>query len=145
LSIVEIETRAKTRAKTFKEQEIKSKRRILLVDDEPDITYTLQKILERLGYCIDSYNDSALALDNFKASMYDLVILDIRMPKMNGYQLYERMKEIDQGLKACFMTANEIYEDDSINMVSELLMKCIIKKPVTLDELKIKVHMQLTN
>jgi CheY-like chemotaxis protein len=69
----------------YSKQKIKSKR-ILVVDDEPDITLTLQVCLEPLGYEVHSYNDSVLALENFKAGMYDLVILDIRMPIMNGYQ-----------------------------------------------------------
>jgi DNA-binding response OmpR family regulator len=130
-------------AKTLK---VKTKgKRILIVDDEPDIALTLQICLEPLGYKVDTYNDSVFALENFKASIYDLVILDIKIPKMNGYQLYERMKEIDQDVKVCFMTAYETYEDNFLKLISESTVNCVIRKPVTLDELVTKINMQLTN
>jgi two-component system, OmpR family, response regulator ChvI len=131
------------KAKTLKEK-IKSKR-ILIVDDEPDICLTIQMCLKPLGYRVDSYNDPVLALDNFKASIHDLVILDIKMPKMSGYQLYERMKEIDQDVKVCFMTAYEIYEADFLKIISESSVNCVIRKPVTLAELVTKIKIQLTN
>ena len=68
-------------------------KKFLLVDDEPDVTYTIQKILEDHGFKVDSFNDPILALNNYKAYFYDLVILDIKMPKMNGFELYTRIRE----------------------------------------------------
>jgi two-component system, OmpR family, response regulator ChvI len=130
-------------AKTH-EEKIKS-RRILLVDDEHDIALSFKICLEALGYSVDSYIDSVLALDNFKAGTYDLTILDMKMPKMNGYELYQKMREIDQGIKVCFMTANEIHEDDNkfFKMSSE--SNCLIRKPVTVEDLVTKINMQLAN
>ena len=63
-------------------------KKILLVDDEPDVIYAIKNILEDNGFQIDSFNDSILALKSYKINFYDLVILDIKMPKMDGFQLY---------------------------------------------------------
>jgi DNA-binding response OmpR family regulator len=82
-------------------------KRILLVDDEQDVTYTIKIVLENNGFLVDSYNDPTLALSNFKLGVYDLLLLDIRMPKMNGFDLYQRIRKIDSNVKICFLTASE--------------------------------------
>ena len=64
-------------------------KRILLIDDEPDITFTIKDILEDNRFQVDSFNDPILSLNYYKVSFYDLVILDIKMPKMDGFELYE--------------------------------------------------------
>lgn len=81
------------------------RRQILAVDDELDITFTLKSVLENGGFKVDPFNDPLLALQNFKTNFYDLIILDIRMPKMNGFDLYENIKMIDNKVKVCFLTA----------------------------------------
>jgi DNA-binding response OmpR family regulator len=63
-------------------------KRILLVDDEPDIIFTIKKILEENGFKVDSFNDPILALNYYKVNFYDLVILDIKLPNMDGFELY---------------------------------------------------------
>ena len=78
---------------------------VLIVDDEPDITTTLQITLQDNGFQVDSFNDPILALENFRKRSYSLLILDINMPKMNGFELYAKIKEIDNKVKVCFMTA----------------------------------------
>src|SRR5919205_404731 len=88
---------------------ILKKKKILLVDDEEDITLSLSIGLEDNGFAVDTFNDPVLALSNFKADMYDLVLLDIRMPKMNGFELFEKLREIDSNVKICFITAYEAY------------------------------------
>jgi DNA-binding response OmpR family regulator len=71
----------------------KVKYNILLIDDEFDITLTLKGILEGAGFKVDSYSDPLLALNNYKINFYDLVILDIRMPKMDKFQLYTKISK----------------------------------------------------
>ena len=73
--------------------------RIMVVDDEPDITLQLSVVLEENGFKVDPFNDALLALENFKPDLYDLLILDIKMPKMNGFELYQEIKKIDTKVK----------------------------------------------
>ena len=82
---------------------------ILLVDDEPDVTYTIKNILEDSGYNVDSFNDPILALNYYKVNFYALVILDIKMPTMDGFELYTKIREKDPKVKICFLTASEMY------------------------------------
>ena len=85
--------------------------RILLVDDEPDITTMFKITLEEAGYIVDAYNDSLIALSEFKPGYYDLAILDIKMQEMSGFELYAKMRKVDNQVKFCFITAGEMYYD----------------------------------
>ena len=85
------------------------KRKVLIVDDEPDVNTVLKNVLEQSGFNADSYDDPILALENFKACSYDLLLLDIKMPEMDGFHLYQEMKKIDRKVKVCFLTASEMY------------------------------------
>lgn len=92
-----------------KKQEKKSSKRILIVDDEPDIAFTLRIILEENGFKeIDVYNEPLLALQNFKSRVYSLLITDVAMPRMDGFELYKHVKKIDDGIKVVFVTASEV-------------------------------------
>ena len=75
------------------QQQQGQKKRILVVDDEPDLTRLCSLALEYHGFKVDTFNDSEEALSNFKPNYYDLVILDIKMPKMDGFELYEGLKK----------------------------------------------------
>lgn len=86
-------------------------RQILVVDDESDITLMLKKVLEDNGFKVNLFNDPILALQTFKPEFYDLVILDIRMPKMNGFDLCEQIRKIDNKVKVCFLTAWSDFRD----------------------------------
>jgi two-component system, OmpR family, response regulator ChvI len=86
-----------------------SKKRILVVDDEYDISFTLQAGLEDAGFDVDAFTDPELALSSFKPDLYHLVIIDIMMPKMDGFVLYDQLKKIDPDIKVCFLTASEMY------------------------------------
>ncbi len=89
-------------------------KKILLVDDEPDITITLKKGLEEYKqeqyskhklFEVDAFNDSELVLSTYKPGFYDLLIIDIRMPRIDGFELYDKIKQIDDKVKACFISA----------------------------------------
>lgn len=79
--------------------------RVLIVDDEADVNLQLKLILENNGFEVDTFNDPLEALSNFKEGLYDLLIIDIRMPKMNGFELYLEIKKICDKVKVCFLTA----------------------------------------
>ena len=85
------------------------KKRVLIVDDEPDVTLVLKQVLDENGFEADSYDEPRLALNNFKANMYDLLLLDIKMPDINGLDLYQEMRKIDDKVKVCFLTASEMF------------------------------------
>ena len=86
--------------------------KILIIDDEPDITYTIKNILEDNGFVADTFNDPILALNNYKVNFYDLVILDIKMPKINGFELYIKIREQDPKAKICFLSAITTFNED---------------------------------
>jgi two-component system, OmpR family, response regulator ChvI len=93
----------------------RKEKKILLVDDEPDITIVFKLALEDAGFIVDTYQDPSVALSNFKPNSYGLVILDIRMPGMSGFELYKEMQKIDPQLIFCFITADVIYYDEVIS------------------------------
>lgn len=73
----------------------------------------LKMALERVGFSVDTFNDPLLSLQSFRPPLYDLVILDVLMPKMNGFELYNRLKKMDRDIKVCFLTAsNETYREE---------------------------------
>jgi DNA-binding response OmpR family regulator len=109
------------------------KSRILLVDDEYDNSLIFKIGLQDAGFEVDAYNDSEMALSAFKPSHYDLIILDIKMPKMDGYELYEKIKKIDDKIKVCFLTASEKYKEK--NRPSFLSDGSFLIKPITIDDL----------
>jgi DNA-binding response OmpR family regulator len=90
------------------DDEIREKR-IMVVDDEEDLILFYRLSLEYYGFKVATYNNPRDALSDFKADYYDLVILDIKMPDMDGFVLYMKMKEIDPSVKVCFLTASELY------------------------------------
>jgi DNA-binding response OmpR family regulator len=110
-----------------------NKARILVVDDEVDITLSIKTVLEGDQFQVDSFNDPVAAFNNFKAGFYDLLILDIKMPKMNGFQLYREIKNIDDKVKVCFLTAlSEMhdYEEFKREVFPKAGERYFIQKPV---------------
>jgi CheY-like chemotaxis protein len=114
-----------------------TKRRILVVDDEPDITLTLQVGLEEGGgFGVDAFTDPDLALKSFKRNFYDLVLIDIMMPNMDGFELYERLKKVDPDVKVCFLTASEMYHEKIREVEHCTLNKDLfLQKPISTDDL----------
>ena len=117
---------------------------ILLVDDELDVIYTIKNILEDNGFQIDSFNDPITALNSYRSNFYDLVILDIKMPKMDGFELYIKMREKDPKVKICFLTASEMYYEKFRKTRSEfgriIEEECFIQKPIKSEDLIRKIE-----
>ncbi len=110
-------------------------RRVLIVDDEVDITDALKAGLERRGFKVDTFNDPQQALTAFKPATYDIAILDIRMPKMNGFELYREMRKVDGKASVCFLTAFDVHKDEFEKMFPDVQVKAFLKKPITIDSL----------
>ena len=110
-------------------------RHILIVDDERDITTSLKMGLERNGFAVDAYNDPKEALANFRPNQYDLAIFDIRMPVMNGFQLYREFKKLDGQTDICFLTAFDVYGGEFAKVFPDVHVKAFLKKPMSIAEL----------
>jgi DNA-binding response OmpR family regulator len=124
------------------------KNRILIVDDEGDITFLFKMVLEDDGYKVDTFNDPLVALQNFTAGSYDLLLLDMLMPNMNGFQLYQKMKMIDDKVKVCLLTASGIDHEEFKKRASSTASmnsteNCFIIKPIENEELIKIVEAQL--
>jgi DNA-binding NtrC family response regulator len=121
----------------------KARRRILVVDDEPDVTFTLKKGLENSGmFEVDTFNDPQKALSSFKPDYYDFLLIDIRMPHMSGYDLYDNIKKIDSKVKSCFITAHEINYQALREQFPTLELECYAK-PIEINELIRKINEEL--
>jgi DNA-binding response OmpR family regulator len=115
--------------------------RILIVDDERDLTNLTILVLEHYGYKVDAFNDPEEALSNYKPSSYDLIILDIKMPKMDGFELYQEIKKKDNNAKVCFLTASQLYyEKFRKKEFSALDENMFIRKPIGNEELVAQVN-----
>jgi DNA-binding response OmpR family regulator len=109
------------------------KRKILIVDDEPDVGQTLKMILEQYGFDVDCFTDPRKVLENFRPDFYALIILDIKMPEVNGFELYHKLKSKDANIKTIFLTALSHVEDYSTpsNKVYPIMgERHFVKKPV---------------
>ena len=101
------------------------------MDDEPNITDSFSLALEDTGvFEVETYNDPAVALSNFKSNSYELVLLDIKMPKMGGFELCDRIKELDGKVKVCFISAFDPYSDELRDQFLSLKIECFIPKPI---------------
>jgi DNA-binding response OmpR family regulator len=108
--------------------------RILLVDDESDVTTVLTFALEDYGFEVESYNNPLVALANFKPNYYNLAILDIKMPEMNGFELLRKIRKEDENLRICFLTALTELKDHmlDINELGPAFVKDrVIRKPIS--------------
>jgi DNA-binding response OmpR family regulator len=111
-------------------------KRILLVDDEPDICLIYQMVLEDAGYQCSPYTDPVQALQEFKPCFYDLILLDIKMPVLNGFELCKKIIELDRTVHILFITASEeYYEKFRSQHYPELGKINYIQKPIGNDEL----------
>jgi DNA-binding response OmpR family regulator len=115
-------------------------KRIAVIDDEVDITAVLKKGLELHGFAVDIFNDPQAALASFKPGVYDLMIIDIRMPKLNGFDLYRELRKKDNDVKVCFLTAFEIYYEEFRKMFPNVDVRAFIRKPVSISSLVSQVN-----
>ena len=110
---------------------------VLIVDDEPDVKLALKIALEENGFEVDAFDDPVTALDHFKKGVYDLLILDIKMPKMHGFELYREIRKVDSHVKICFLTAGEMYYGTYADIFNE---NQFIRKPIENKELINRVN-----
>ena len=109
--------------------------RVLLVDDESDVNASLREVLEQNGFKVDSFESPLIALESFKPFFYDLAILDIKMPEMNGLLFYRYIRKVDKNLKICFLTAGEMYYGVYSDIFSSLPASYFMRQPISNAEL----------
>lgn len=124
---------------------VMSIKRILFVDDEPDIKEAFRMGLENRGFKVDAFTDPFLALSDFKKNpaSYDMVILDIKMPTMDGFELYRQIRRIKDKVKVIFFSATERYFEDLKNLFPAIDKRQFIRKPITIDDFVREVRAQL--
>jgi DNA-binding response OmpR family regulator len=125
----------------------KTKKRVMVVDDEPDSCITFKKTLEDHGFTVDTYENAKETLQKFRAGVYDLVILDIKMPEVTGFELYEKIKKIDSKIKVCLITALSEYYSSSYDKFQrlhpELTKVYFLLKPISMDDVVKKINLIL--
>ena len=120
----------------------------MLVDDEYDITLSIGTSLEDNGFAVDAFNDPLEGLSSFKKGVYALALLDFKMPKMNGFELYDKIRKIDNKIKICIITAYDIQQDDvkataEWTTLNEEESPVVIRKPISPTDLVQKVKKEL--
>jgi DNA-binding response OmpR family regulator len=127
-------------------------KRILIVDDDPDITFTFKKAFEeanrisggnKVSFHVNTYNDPLLALSEFKPDFYDLMLVDINMPKMNGFDFCVKVFEVDLNPKVCFISSALINQEALKEQYPSLSFGCFIEQPITIDNLIRRVKAEL--
>jgi CheY-like chemotaxis protein len=116
-------------------------KRILLVDDDPDVTLTFKAGLEGLYYNdtkrfeVYAYNDPLVAVKEFKPHFYDVLLTDVYMPNMSGFELFEKILELDVNIRVCFMTAFVVNIQALREVYTNVNLGCFIEKPVSIEYL----------
>ena len=126
-------------------------KRILVVDDDPDITLTFKKGLEeenendgnKIAFQVFTYNSPILALTEFKINFYDLLLIDVNMPRMNGFEFSEKILELDLNVRICYISAGEMNIEALREQYKNLSLGCFITKPVALENLVRRVKSEL--
>jgi DNA-binding response OmpR family regulator len=123
----------------------------LIIDDNPDITTTFKMGIESSNNYADhdkrievyTYNDPLAALSEFRPHFYDLLLIDINLPSMNGFELCEKMLIIDINVRVCFMTSGEVNREALREIYPAISLGCFIKKPVTIAYLVNRIKAEL--
>jgi two-component system, OmpR family, response regulator ChvI len=144
--IIDIEEGRKKRSIYYDSDKTRMKR-IFLVDDDYDHTITFKMGLELAKFEVHAYNDSAIALSKFKPDYYDLLLIDVKMPKIDGFELYEKIKEIDNKVLVWFISAYETYyravKEASSSSKKEMISVPVIEKPIEIDKLVKQIKSEL--
>lgn len=122
---------------------VDTKAKIMIIDDDRDINNLFKIYLEHNGYSVNSYTDSVEALNYFEKDMYDLIILDLKMRKIDGQTLHKKLREIDENISICIATADQYYVQKLKNSNPDI-ENIVIYKPILLEELKKKVEAVLS-
>jgi DNA-binding response OmpR family regulator len=117
--------------------------RLMVVDDEADIAFTLKLELELSGFLVDVFNDPKIALSHYKPDYYDLILLDVKMPVMNGFEIYPELQKKDKNVKACFVTADELYYESLKTESPNLNVGCLFRRPIGMDDLVKRINEEL--
>ena len=125
-------------------------KRILIIDDDPDITTTFKMGIEDANSIthnrrieVHTYNDPTTALSEFQPNFFDLLLVDINLPHMNGFQISEKLLELDINVRVCFMSSGEINREALREIYPAVSLGCFIKKPVNLDYLIERIKAEL--
>jgi DNA-binding response OmpR family regulator len=121
----------------------KNNKKIMIIDDDKDITNLFSIFLEYNGYIVDAYTNPLEAFNNFRKNSHDLIVLDLKMPRMDGMALYHKIKEIDGKVIICFTTADINYIEDLRKSIIDI-DKIVLYKPLLLKDLKNKIDLLLS-
>ena len=116
--------------------------RIILVDDEKDVLRTIRLYLESGGFTVEIFDNPVSAIAYFKPAHYDLCIIDIRMPRLSGFELAKKIWQIDPRAKVCFLTAAQDYEREARFVFRSQADYCFLLKPIMLSELLAHVNLR---
>jgi CheY-like chemotaxis protein len=137
--------------KTITKEQQRFWKRILIVDDDSDLTMTFRAVIEESNNDVDinerievhTSNDPVVSLSEFRPNFYDLLLVDINMPRMNGFELCEKILAIDINVRVCFMSAGEINREALREIYATRQEGCFIRKPVTIDYLLERIRSEL--
>lgn len=118
-------------------------KRILVVDDDRGTTLAFKLGLENFGFLVDTYNDPLTALENYKPDFYNLLLVDIRMPSLNGFEFCKEIEKIDKSPKICFMTSFKAYYDSLMTDYPDVKQRCFIQKPISIKDLMEKISSEI--
>ena len=132
--------------KEKKDTAYKPSYKILFVDDDNDILIAIKASLEYHGFIVDTFSNPLEALSSFKPGIYDLVLIDVKMPQMSGFEFQQELRKkalYGTEIKTCFITAYEIYFETLRKEFPELYDGCFIRKPIKIEDLVNRINKEL--
>lgn len=117
--------------------------KILALDDEPDIIHSIKEGLKRHGFEVDAYTDPQKAVNEFRSGVYHLALVDMRMPKMDGFDVYMQIRKVDNKVRVCFLTAFDMNYGDLLASLPQLETRCFIRKPLGITPLVNHIRSEL--